>query len=359
MTKPTILVDGHVLDGKPQGTCAYIAGLYGEIARQGCARVLMATAREESLARWFPDASAVEWVPLRSSNKFARLGMEFDQLTARWRPDFAHFQYVTPFRKRSKWIVTVHDLLFLDAPQYFPWRYRMQNHALFRMSSLRADVVLTVSEYSRDAICRHFGIDRSRIHVTYNAPDRFFRAEDMMIDGLSSGRFIVYVSRFEPRKNQHALVQAFRDLAAELPEYFRLVLVGYPALAYPALDEALRQGGNRVTVLTNLSHAQLTWLYRHAAASIYPSNAEGFGMPVIEAVAAGGISYCADNTAMHELVPYVHGSFDGSNPSELRDTIRRAAAGSDTGARVETQARMKRTFSWASSGEALMKALHA
>jgi glycosyltransferase involved in cell wall biosynthesis len=358
VTRPTILVDGHVLDGKPQGTCAYIAGLYGEVGRRDSARVLVAAEREESVSRWFPQGG-VDWVPLPAHNKFVRLGTSFDELTRRYRPDFAHFQYVTPLRKLTRWIVTIHDLLFLDSPAHFPWRYRAQNHALFRLSALRSDVVLTVSDYSREAIHRHFGVDRSRIHVTHNAPDGFFGAPDVAIEGLSQGRFLVYVSRFEPRKNQHGLVQAFHDLKGELSDDFRLVLVGYPALPYAELDTALERAGDRVVVRSNLGHAQLTWLYRHAAASIYASHAEGFGMPVTEAVAAGGISYCADNTAMSELIPYVHGSFDASDQAQLRDTIRRAVAGEDTKNRAEVQTRMMSTFSWSSSADALMRALQA
>lgn len=360
--QPTILVDGHVLDGKPQGSSAYIAGLYRAVADMGAADIRIAAHDPESLVRWGLDKPGIEWVPLTATGRFERLAIEMTGLQTRIGADFSHFQYITPLIKRSRWINTQHDLLFLDLPQHFSLGYRIKNHALFRLSALRSDVVLTVSDYSRNAIHRHFGIPLERIHVTCNAPDSFIDAPDDVVEGLQPGRFVVFVSRFEPRKNQHALVEAFCNLRAELDPDIQLVLVGYPALAYPELDAALaaaRAEGDRVRVLSNLSHTQLTWLYRHGAGSIYPSHAEGFGMPVIEAVAAGGLSYCADNTAMSELVPHVHGSFDAHDPESIRQVVRRAVSGQDANRRDTVRAQMLKTFNWTASAEALMEAIRA
>lgn len=226
---------------------------------------------------------------------------------------------------------------------------------------MRSDILLTVSEYSRDAIQRHFHIPKDHIHLTLNAPDGFADASEEAINGLNPGRFIVYVSRFEPRKNQHALVQAFLTLRGQIDDDIRLVLVGYPALPYPQLDSALAQAGgnNRVRVLSNLSHAQLTWLYRHTAGSIYPSHAEGFGMPVLESVAAGGLSYCADNTAMSDLVPYVHGSFDAADDASIRATLLRAIKGLDATKRDGVRVKALEHFNWTASAESFLEAIHA
>ncbi len=358
MSRPTVFVDGHVLDGKPQGSSAYIAGLYRALAEIGGVDIRIACHAAESLARWQLDRPGIDWVPMRRHNKYARLAVEMAQLQTRLAPDYSHFQYITPLLKRSRWINTIHDVLFLDLPYYFPWRYRMQNGALFRLSALRSDVVLTVSEYSRDRLHHHFGIPLTRIHVTNNALDGFVDAPAEPIAGLSSGRFLVYVSRFEPRKNQHALVEAFCSAKDAIDEDITLVLVGYPALAYPALDATLAQAGDRVRVLSNLSHAQITWLYRHAAGALYPSHAEGFGMPVIEAVAAGGLSYCANNTALAELAPYVHGNFDSTAPDQIRATILRAVEGRDADQRAAVRDRALARYTWPATAHVFLKALH-
>lgn len=361
MGKPTIMVDGHVLDGAPQGSAAYVAGLFGAVARERLARVIVCCHEEASLARWFPDAidiaGGIEWEPLKATGRLERLAVELPRLQARIKPDFAQFNYICPLRKTGPWVNVIHDLLFLDHAAYFPLGYRIKNGALFRISALRSEKIVTSSHYSRGAIQRHFGIPLDRIHVVPAAPDAFVDAPDEAVAGLRAGRFAVYVSRFEPRKNQHALVEAFDALKGTLDPDMKLVLVGYRALEYPELDAAIAQAGERVLVLSNLSHAQLTWLYRHAAASVYPSHAEGFGMPIIEAVAAGGASYCADNTAMSELVPYVDGKFAASDSEEIRATLSRVFEKAAPGGDMATRNRMMEAFSWPASAHAFIEAI--
>ena len=82
-------------------------------------------------------------------------------------------------------------------------------------------------------------------------------------------------------------------------------------------------------------------------------------MPIIEAVAAGGISYCADNTAMSELVPHVHGSFEADDPEQIRAAVRRAFGGNRQGSDDKVRERMLDTLSWKASAHALIEALRA
>jgi glycosyltransferase involved in cell wall biosynthesis len=358
MRKPLILVDGHVLDGKPQGTSTHIAGLYSAVARSGEAEVLIATEREESIERWFPGRSDIRWVSLSGGNKYRRLALEFDRLADRYTPDYMHFQYIAPLRKRTRWIVTVHDLLFLDLPQYFPLRYRVQNSLLFGLSARRADIVLTVSKYSRASVARHFRIAESRISITMNGLSSTADIAPCPVEGLTPYNFFVYVSRFEPRKNQDGLIRALRELQTDLPPGFQLVLVGNPALSYPALDAELEAAGLLVRTLCDLSYAQLVWLYCHARAAIYPSFAEGFGIPPLEAVAAGGLSYGAANTAMLEIADYLHGSFNASDIDDIQRVMREALVLKNENAPDPgMQARALEDFSWERSADNLLDAI--
>ena len=77
--------------------------------------------------------------------------------------DYAHFQYVIPPIKKCKYIVTIHDVLFLDFPQYFPFLYRLKNNLLFKYSAKKSDIVLTVSQYSKERIEMHFNINDVKI----------------------------------------------------------------------------------------------------------------------------------------------------------------------------------------------------
>lgn len=355
--KPVILVDGHVLDGKPQGTSTHIVGLYSEVAQRGEAEVLIATEREDSISRWFPDREDIKWVPLRATNKYRRLATEFDVLAERYAPDYMHFQYIAPVRKRTRWIVTVHDLLFLDLPKYFPLRYRVQNRLLFGVSAKRADIVLTVSKYSQAAIARHFGIEAGNIAVTNNGLDSFAGVEPKPVADLEPSNFFLYVSRFEPRKNQDGLIRALREIRNELPEDFQLVLVGNPALAYPAFDAELAAAGPLVRCLSDLSFDELVWLYRNASASLYPSFAEGFGIPPLEAVVAGGLSYGAANTAMTEIADCLHGTFNASDTADIQRAMRQALAYGNYSPDSAMQERALAKFSWARSADNLMAAI--
>jgi glycosyltransferase involved in cell wall biosynthesis len=357
MNKPVILVDGHVLDGKPQGTSTHIVGLYGEVARRGEAEVLIATENEDSIARWFPDRDDIKWVPLPTTNKYLRLAVDFDRLAERHKPDYMHFQYITPLRKRTRWIVTVHDLLFLDLPEYFPMRYRMKNRLLFGISARRADVLLTVSNYSRQSLVRHFGIPADGIDVTMNGLSSFAGVAPARVVGLTPGNFFLYVSRFEPRKNQDGLIRALRGLGDELPRGFQLILVGSPALAYPALNAELAAAGQLVRQLSNLSFAELVWLYRNATASLYPSFAEGFGIPPLEAVVAGGLSYGAANTAMTEISDHLHGTFDAGDTADIQRVMRQALERGDHVPDPTMKSRALADFSWEQSADNLLAAI--
>lgn len=357
MKRPVILVDGHVLDGKPQGTSTHIVGLYGEVARRGKAEVLIATQSRASFERWFPGRDDIRHVPLPASSKYRRLAVDFDALAAQCNPDYMHFQYIAPLRKQTRWIVTVHDLLFLDMPQYFPLRYRVQNGLLFGLSAKRADIVLTVSQYSRAAVARHFRIPEERIAITMNGLSNFADIDPEPILGLIPNNFFLYVSRFEPRKNQDGLIAALRGLQGELPEGFLLVLVGSPAMHYPALDAELAAAGPLVRQFSNLSSAELVWLYRNARASLYPSFAEGFGIPPLEAVVAGGQSYGAANTAMTEIVDHLHGSFDAGNISDIQRIMRLALSQPHQEPDPHMQARALADFSWECSADNLLEAI--
>ncbi|MEM5529411.1 glycosyltransferase family 1 protein [Gammaproteobacteria bacterium AS21] len=353
MKKIKILVDAHVLDGKYQGTSSYIAGLYSAIAKTGQCELYAATEKEASMQKYFNGVSNINWVPLKASGKFTRLSTEFDRISKAVKPDYSHFQYITPLIKREKWINTIHDVLFLDFPQEFPLKYRLQNHALFRLSALRSDVLTTVSDYSRYRISHHFNLKKENIIVTPNAVDDISKVTGEAIKNLIGVDFFVFVSRLEPRKNQHALVEAF--LKAKLPAETKLILVGAPALEYNDLTERLNneKASERVIHLQGISQNELVWLYQNARASVYPSKCEGFGIPPLEAAVLGTKSYCADNTALSELSPYLDGLFDANNTDEIVSVLERSYHDNETTIKKSPSD----DYQWSKSAEILLQRL--
>src|SRR5690554_766941 len=206
MKQKKIFADCHVFDGTFQGTTSYLKGLYSELIKTKSNIYYLASDNPENLEKIFGRHSNVVYLKYRYKNKFLRLLRDIPSLIKKHKIDFAHFQYIVPPIKRCNYIVTIHDVLFLDFPLYFPKSYRVRNKFLFNWSAKQSDVVLTVSYYSKQRIQKHFGI--SEVSVTYNAIDPVFledynkpEVQSYIKSAFGIENFFLFVSRFEPRKN--------------------------------------------------------------------------------------------------------------------------------------------------------------
>ena len=171
-----ILIDCHCFDySTSEGINTYIRGLYGALTVVARDIDFYFAAREiGKLQRIFGDAPNIHYVALAAKGRVHRLLTEIPSLVRKYGIDVAHYQYTAPLIKNCKTIVTLHDILFKDYPSLFPLSYRLTKGALFELSARRADLLLTVSEYSRRRISSHFGIPLSKIHVTPNAVSEDF-----------------------------------------------------------------------------------------------------------------------------------------------------------------------------------------
>ena len=150
-----ILVDAHIFDDKHQGTRTYLKGLYSELIVIAENWHFFLVAQDiENLKKEFGVHKNVTYLPLKSQNKFYRLLIELPLIIKRNRIDYAHYQYISPPIKNCKQIVTIHDILFeqKEFKSFFPLKYRIINSTLFKTSARRADILLTVSEYSKRKI---------------------------------------------------------------------------------------------------------------------------------------------------------------------------------------------------------------
>lgn len=335
MTAPRrLFIDAHVFDHGFEGSASFIAGVYGALLRQfpGRYRLFFGCTRPDQVLASFVGLPDVDTMIYRAENRYIRLLAEIPRLIAILEPDFAHFQYFTPVVKTCPWIVTIHDVLVNDYPQYFPPNYRRLRNILFPLSAKRADILTTVSCYSRERISHFYGISPKRINIVPNgvlAPISVSTAvavDSMEVAQLIHGHypFLLCVSRFEPRKNQALLLRVFLD--DRLWERgIRLVFVGSNTLEYPEFDRLLASANDTalssIKLLRNLSPGDLAQLYKYAIAAIYPSLAEGFGMPPLEAIVQNTPSLCANTTAMADfsfLAPFF---FEPSNVESLREKL--------------------------------------
>jgi glycosyltransferase involved in cell wall biosynthesis len=306
--KLKIFIDCHVFDGSFQGTTTYIRGLYTELIKNKNIDFYFAANDVNKLQDVFGIQSNIHYLEYKSHNKFIRLLFDIPRIIKKNKIDFAHFQYIVPPVKMCKTIVTIHDVLFLDYPEYFPLIYRLKNKFLFRWSAKYSEVVLTVSEFSKNKIEKHFGI--KNIVITPNAVDAvFFEQYDkteikkQVKEKYKIEKYWIYVSRWEPRKNHHTLLEVFVE--NKYYEDFSMVFVGDKAIEnkeynqfYNSLPKEIK---SKIITLNKVDFKDLVLLLRGADLSVYPSLAEGFGIPPIEAAAARVPSVFSNTTAMGDF----------------------------------------------------------
>lgn len=322
-----LLIDCHVFDGKFQGTRTYLEGLYKEMVKHEDVDYYFAAADTDLLKNVFGEAANIHYVKLSASGRLKRLAVEYPKIIKEYQIDYAHFQYISPLVKRCKEVVTVHDLLFLDFPQYFPLLYRLKNGFLFWRSAHRADVLLTVSKYSKDEIHRHFKIAADKIGVTYNGvlmPEKELPRTDIR-NRRGLDKYILTVSRIEPRKNHIALLKAFVEMQL-YDEGYKLVFVGGYDWSNKEFDDyynGLSSELKASIVMFRASYPELVELYKNASLFVFPSFGEGFGIPPIEALAFDCPVLCSNATAMAEFGLPDEMTFNPHNFGEMKQKLRK------------------------------------
>lgn len=319
-----LLVDCHVFDGKYQGTRTYIEGVYRELIKRQDIDFYFCAVNVDNLKNIFGVYDNVHYIKLRFKNKFLRLFFEYPHIISHNNIDFAHFQYILPFFKRCREIVTIHDLLFLDFPIFFPILYRLKNYLLFLLSAHRADLLLTVSEFSKLEINHYFNIPLERIVITSNSVSipTFSNMNNKILELLQLDKYILEVGRVEPRKNQLLLVKAFVE--NQLYERYSLVLVGSLDITYKEYDDYLKKVDSLVKSKikqVSVSYNDLLVLYRNTSLFVFPSYAEGFGIPPLEALANNCPVLCSDVTAMAEFGFPDKYTFNPYNQEELGEKM--------------------------------------
>ena len=306
-----LLVDCHCFDyPTPQGINTYLRGIYSElipIAKD--IDFFLAAADTDNLKQIFGEHPNVHYVKIDHGGSLKRLLKIFPTAIKQNNIDWAHFQYVTPFIKNCKTIVTLHDILFEDFPQFFPISYRLSKGMLFKYSAKRADLLLTVSNYSRNRISAHYKINESDIKVTPNAVSDVFskigkeEARKYVKEHFGLDKYVLFVSRMEPRKDQYGLIQAYLK-SNLISKGVDLAIVGDQSLKDARIEQLLSSISDdlkgHIHFFSSVSNEELYPLYRGASLFVYPSKAEGFGIPPLEAAVAEIPVICNNATAMND-----------------------------------------------------------
>jgi glycosyltransferase involved in cell wall biosynthesis len=355
-------VDAHAIGRHLTGNEVYIRGLLGGFAEIDRRSEFIAYLSEPGAERWIPERFAVRRV---SANPYARLGWDLGRLIRADSPDLIHVQYTAPLLARVPTIVTVHDVSFLEHPEYFTGTRRSQLRLTVGQSVKRAARILTVSEFSRDAILSAYDIAPEKVHAIPNAANPEFRvigrerAQRAVRDRLHfDAPFIFSVGDLQPRKNQIGLIAAFSRLLTECPQLKHdLVLTGKETWFTPKVLEAARACGfaSRIHFTGFVSDGDLLELYNACDCFVFPSFYEGFGLPILEAMACGRAVACSNTSSMPEVADGAGLLFDPHQSGEITRALKDILLDSELRARMERLGLQRAaSFTWKKSARATL-----
>ena len=286
-----VVIDADVLGRHRTGDETYIRNLLEELpslAEAAGLRIAAVTRRPDLVPK------DVEAIGLRGRSQGLRMALTLPRLLRRLGASLCHTQYALPLRPPCPCVVTVHDLSFVRRRELMGWKDRFVFRAVVPRAVRRAARVLTVSERTKRDLVELYNASPERVDVTPNGVDRVFRAlmpgEEAPRD-TPRGRYALTVGAIQRRKNQLAALEA--AAAQDLP----LVVVGPEK--DPALAAELRRRG--AFVEGYVATERLAELYRGAACLVHASLYEGFGLPVVEAMASGTPVVALREPAVEEI----------------------------------------------------------
>jgi glycosyltransferase involved in cell wall biosynthesis len=212
-------------------------------------------------------------------------------------------------KSNTKKIVTIHDLIFLRYPDFYPFIDRKIYKRKFKLACKKADKIIAISEQTKSDIIEFFDIDSSKINVFYQGVHPIYNQELKtrrllyLLDQYSLHQpYFLYVGSIEDRKNAKDLVQSFKLVLNQVKHDLLLLIVGKKTDYQREVEKEINRLklGQSVRIYNNIPFTELPYLYKGAVASVYPSSFEGFGIPVLESLSVGTSVVTGNQSAMKE-----------------------------------------------------------
>lgn len=292
-----------------------------------------------------------------SENPFIRLGLDLPRRARADAPDLLHVQYTAPLFCPAPVVVSIHDVSYLEHPEFFPATRRLQLRLTVERTVRRAAKILTLSDFSRQGIARSYGLDPAKIVVVPAACSNIFQPVSRpRAVSFVEGRFqvahpfVLCVGDLQPRKNPLGLIRAFEELVANCPELpHHLVFVGKDTWYASKVHQAAEHSpfGNRIHFTGYVDDRELVQLYNACEIFVFPSFYEGFGIPILEAMACGRAVACANTSAMPEVAGQAAVLFDPHSPEEMMNAMRELLLNGELRSRMERLGQLNASrFSW-------------
>ena len=290
-------LDGDVLGRRRTGDESYLVSLMRGLHGIDNDNEYVVYVRDaEAVANLFPELSRFGFENVRPRSIWLRYAMGLPWLLRRRPVDLLHVQYFIPPMTPCPTVLTIHDLSFVVHPEFFSRRDRLLLQRLVPRSIKRADRIITDMDVTKQDMVRIYDVDPERIEVIplaadprYGPLDRGRCRESVAKSFGIDGPFVLYVGTFQPRKNVEPLIRGYTLMREGSDLSHKLVLVGKPKHQYESVFEAIETSPFRDDIILTgfVEDDDLPVLYNAADVFVFPTLFEGFGLPVVEAMACG------------------------------------------------------------------------
>lgn len=272
--------------------------------------------------------------------------------------DVVHSQSPLLIPTNAAQAVTVHDLDFLRHPEQMTAEIRRDYPSLARSHAQRAHAVIVSSDYAAGEVVRELGLDRARVHVCPPGRPEWAAAIAAARPARRIGGHILFMGTLSLRKNVGTLIDAYAGLRARVPDAPPLVLAGHPTPASTRWEARCQRPplSGHVTITGYVSPTQKMQLYKEARMLVLPSYEEGFGLPVLEAMACGVPVVVSSRGSLPEVAGHAAAPIDPDDVDGFTTEMRRLLehdAAADAAARGLVQAGR---YSWTACAEAARRA---
>jgi len=362
----------YLLPGRVGGTEVYIRNLVRELVKRDSESEYVIFVNRESAGVFEGVAPSAEIVacPVRASSRPLRILYEQFILPfqARRRKIDVLFSagMTSPFFCSAASVLVIYDLQHVNQPENFSPAYRFFLNAIIRLSAKTSDGVITISGKVKEDIVRHYGISPERVHVTHIGmdPGSFSRADSGEILAVRKKyslpeRFIFYPASSLPHKNHKRLLEALK-IIKDAGEDLKLLLTGARDYGYGEVEKKIKELGleKDVIFLGWLPYEDIPAIYSASLALVYPSLHEGFGMPLIEAMATGTPVVCSWIEPLKEVAGEAALFVDPFNAAAIAQGILKVIKEKETSERlVKKGLERAREFTWGRTAEATIALL--
>ena len=271
--------------------------------------------------------------------------------------DIVHFtNYVIPFRrsKKVKYAVTIHDMVAFLYPKTLPFMYRIYNRLCIKYSIKKADIVTTVSNSVKVEIEKIFPKAKKIVVLPNGINSENDSGNISLLPNINYSvekkKYFLFVGTIEKRKNLSILIEAFINVKREYAaDSYKLVLAGRPGTGYDDYKKLIDDSfcGKDIITTGYISSEERDWLYKNAAAYIFPSVYEGFGIPQLECMANHLPLICSDIPTNREISNDYGLFFDLNDIDSLANQMKKIINGEyDYEARAKVADSIVERFKW-------------